>query len=201
MAKKEPPRPVPEIPTLSDDVLEALHRDFGFPPGFSIHFMGGHLELAANLYWFYIPPATASQKAKDLRRIEKLTNQLLDALDGDGVLFLDVEPPGIRRPLYEMRDKAAQMAERCKQMPPERGRRSEHDLHGFVRQVQFVYFHGTGRTHRYTWSDEAKRYQGGLLKFVRAVADLYGIRDSDESIVSAIKLLARNGLLYEDSGG
>jgi hypothetical protein len=94
-----------------------------------------------------------------------------------------------------MRDKAAQIAERCEQMPPERGRQAEHNLCGFVRQVQFVYFHGIGCTDRYTWNDEAQRYQGGLFEFVRAVADLYGIRDSDESIASAIRFLATNALL------
>jgi hypothetical protein len=160
MPKKKPPTLVRDIAGLPDEVLAELHRRFGFSPGFSIQFMSAHLHTAAMLYWWYLPAATAKQKAKQLQRIEKLTNQLLDALGGESVAFVDVEPPGLRRPLLEMRDKAAQMATAYGTARPERGRRPEHDLHGFVRQAQFVYFHGTGRTDKYTWNDVERRYQG-----------------------------------------
>jgi len=197
MPRKRQPRLAPKTPTLSDDAIAELHQRFGFPDGYTIGLLRCELETAVTIYWYYAPSPTEIQQAKDLWRIHKLTDQLLDALGRNGVAFLDVEPIGIRRPLFELRDKAAQHAHCCEQMPPQRGRKPEHGLDGFICSLQQTYYLGTRRTDLYTRRTSKSGIERGLLQFVSAVADLYGIDVPDDSIATAIKRLEKTGELQK----
>jgi len=195
MPRKRQPRLVTETPTLSYDAIASLHQRFGFRDGYTIELLRCELETAVTIYWSYVPSATAKQQAKELRRIHRLTDQLVDALGRNGVAFLDVEPIGIRRPLFELRDKAAQHAHRCQHMPPEHGQKPKHGLDGFICCLQQTYYGGTGCTELYTRTTSKSGRERGLLQFASAVADLYGIDVADDSITNAIKRLEQAGEL------
>ena len=201
MPRKRQPRLAPKTPTLSDDAIAELHQRFGFPDGYTIGLLRCELETAVTIYWYYAPSPTEIQQAKDLWRIHKLTDQLLDALGRNGVAFLDVEPIGIRRPLFELRDKAAQHAHCYEQMPPEHGQKPKHGLRGFICCLQQTYYSATGRTDLYTRTTSKSGIERGLLQFVSAVADLYGIDVPDDSIAKTIKSLKKAGELQKSHMG
>ena len=194
MSETRSPHLLPQIPDISDDEITALHQRFGFPTGMSVNFLRSHLEQAATFYWSYQRSPTAKQKAERLRSIHQKTNNLLAELGKNEVLFLEAEPPGLRRLLLELRDKAAQHADRYAQMPPQPGRKRD-GLDSFILHLQHTYYIGTGITDRYNKTGAEGGAERGLSQFASAVADLYRINAPDDSIDTAIKRLAREGRL------
>jgi len=189
-------------PELSDSQVEKLKERFGFPSGYQTSFLRGQIEDAAHLLFYpYQPILTAKQKLLRVRRIHKLANSLLAQLGRDGVDFPMIEPPGLRRLLFELRDAADQHAKNLEQKKPERGRKRESGIRSWALQLQHAFHLGTERIGECWWSDEHGKYCGELIEFLEAVAELSEISVSNGSIGTAIKEMREEKVLYGQESG
>lgn len=189
------------VADLPDSEIEELKERFGFHPGYQVGYLRSNIEQAAIFFFSYEPPATARQEKTRLERLSKAVDDLLRELGPNRVDFPDIEPIGIRRPLFALRDAARKRAAELAQHPPKRGRKRELGIQSWVLHLQHTYTQGTGSKDRYTWDEIEGRYRGGLVEFLESVASLCGIDEgvSNSSIGDTIKDLSAEGKLYDSA--
>lgn len=193
------------MPTVAE--VRSLQERFGITH-VPTHIVLNSIVQASTLYFSYTGLPTANKQARHIRETRKKADALLRAL-GDRKMVailkemrreIEVEPPGLRKMLYEFLENADKALGEIHPFTTTKKQRTGTGGPEGLRAVvvsladALKWFHV--RPKSIYWHNEYSKVNGGeFFDFVSEVCALCGIRLSDATIYDTVKDLHRNGRL------